>query len=330
MTKIFFLLLFSITIIAQDYQLKNAEGFPKWLSKDNYLTDQTSGIAFINSENHIKKFLLADDIGKLHLLFITNDSLLSFEPINFSKEVEQYLSKFPKKDFEEITLDNSTNLFYLSIEGNDPNHKNWVGIYKINFNPELGFSEINGLEKIEFTPNELFLKDVKNNIGYEGLAVDSNYFYLGLEGFQNDTAFEAETIILIADKKSNEIIKKINTKELGIHTICGLVSDKPYSLWGIDRNSRKVFHLNFDSKLNVTSSKLINFVSAIPGYKEKSYVSAIESITIDNENNIYLVDDPWKRFYVPPEKTLNKLDEITINNFKNFIPIIYKLNLKID
>ena len=65
----------------------------------------------------------------------------------------------------------------------------------------------------------------------------------------------------------------------------------------------------------------------IPGYPDYDYVAALESITMDNERNVYFVDDPWKTFYVPQENILKKLNIATINNFKKFIPIIYKFKL---
>jgi hypothetical protein len=45
---------------------------------------------------------------------------------------------------------------------------------------------------------------------------------------------------------------------------------------------------------------------------------------MDDDDNIYIVDDPWKEVFVPEEEILDQLDNETINNFKEFIPIIFK------
>ena len=77
--------------------------------------------------------------------------------------------------------------------------------------------------------------------------------------------------------------------------------------------------------IDTTSWKL---EPTIPGYPEINYIGSIESITIDNDGNIYLVDDPWRKFFIPPDDIIVKLDSQTISNFTNYIPVIfrYKLN----
>ena len=69
-------------------------------------------------------------------------------------------------------------------------------------------------------------------------------------------------------------------------------------------------------------------ITNIPGYSEYDYVVSMESITMDDSGNLFLVDDPWRNFFIPPGEILQKLDEKTVQNFKDFIPVIYKLNLK--
>lgn len=81
--------------------------------------------------------------------------------------------------------------------------------------------------------------------------MDNNYFYLGLEGFQNNHQFADSSIIYIANKSDMKIVKQVSTKSLGIHTICGLFSDKNYSIWGVDRNSRKIFHITFNQDFTI-------------------------------------------------------------------------------
>jgi hypothetical protein len=167
------------------------------------------------------------------------------------------------------------------------------------------------------------------NVGYEGFTADENYFYLGLENDQTTQGdFSDHTVIRIADKKSMTIVKEISTDTLNIATVCGLYSDTNYSLWGIDRNHRKVFKLILDEYFNVVDLDLFEIKTVVPGYDSLEYVGSLESITITSEKFLFLVDDPWHTFFVPPNEILKNLDELTVNNFKNFIPIIYKFRVE--
>ncbi len=310
--------------------LKEDSHYPRWMQSDSTHSDQTSGITFITSTEQNKKiFLIADDIGKIYHFTIENDTTFNFEPVTFSPQVVAYLDTFPKADFEEIVYDKYTGNVYLSIEGNQPDPKKFVGIYKLNFeNDNVLSNNLMSMEKLNITPSYLFTKYVANNIGYEGLAVDENHFYLGLEGFSEQNIFADSTLLFVVDKNNLKIQKTIGTKNLGIGTICGLYSDKDNSIYGIDRNNKKLFHIEIDNSLNVISSYTKSLKSSIPGYPEYDYVAALESITSDDENNFYLVDDPWKTYYVPSQDILNHLDRKTIDNFKEFIPVIYKYSFQ--
>ncbi len=319
-----------IKIVAQQVSfLPKDDFYPRWLKDDFSNTEQTSGIAFIGlNSNKEKVFLLADDIGSIHRLTIKADTTFEIKEIVFTEEVNDFLAKFRKKDFEEITFDRVTQQVYLSIEGNGPEYKDYVGLYRIFFSSHpISSDTIVSISKVLIQPVGTIWKYTADNIGFEGVAVDSHYIYLGLEGFQNESTFADSTLIFIVDKKSLRIIKTINTKELGIHTICGLYCDKELSLWGVDRNNRKIFRIIFSKDFNVNSLKFYNFISRIPGYQNLSYVASLESITFDNENYMYCIDDPWKQLYVPVPEILNKLDPVTIKNFKEFIPIIYRYKI---
>ena len=68
--------------------------------------------------------------------------------------------------------------------------------------------------------------------------------------------------------------------------------------------------------------------TVIPKYNQLEYAGSLESITIASEKFLFLVDDPWHTFFIPPNEILDKLDESTINNFKNFVPVIYKFEIE--
>jgi hypothetical protein len=307
------------------------EDYPLWIKQDEIHSNQTSGITFIKEENCKRYFLIADDIGDLHSLVIDHQNNLELNSITFSDSVQSFISQLPKADFEEITFDQHTKSFYLSIEGNGKEYQNHVGIYKIEFTSgDIPFTEVTKLSKINFEPEDLFLKYTKPNIGYEGFAVDENYFYLGLEGFTENYQFADSAVIFIAIKSENKIIKEISTKDLNIHTICGLFSDQNYSLWGIDRNKRKIFHINFDENFEIIDFNTYDCATNIPGYKEYNYNPSFESITIDSSGFLYLVDDPWREAFIPSEDILNKLDEQTVKNFKELIPTIFRYKIKLN
>ncbi len=325
--KIILVILFSIFINAQDetISLQPDQNFPLWLKIDQSRTDQTSGIAFIKNECDKKYFILADDIGFINLLTLKSDTIFSIEKISFVDSAENYFSDFPKKDFEEIIYDKNSEIVYLSVEGNGANYNEYVGIYKLVFKDDDVFSkQIISVIKMSFTPTNLFYKYTNWNIGYEGVALDEKYFYLGLEGFVTDKQFADSALLFIANKSDLSIIKTISTKDLGIHTVCGLFSDEDYSLWGIDRNNRNIFHILFDEEFNIKNFSKFDGITFIPKYHNLNYLPSYESITMDNENNIYIVDDPWKEVYVPKQDILDELDNETINNFKGNIPIIFK------
>ena len=316
----------SVQNVTNDLNLKSSAHFPRWLSAGKYHTEQTSGIAFIGKDSlGGKNFLLADDIGKIHLMKITDDTIFTFTDIKFSDNVINYFKDFPKEDFEEIVFDPVTGNVYLSVEGNGDEYREYVHIFRLIFKDNNIYSAyLQDIEDLKIEPKEEFLEFTKPNIGFEGMAVDSNYFYLGLENVYGSKTFGDSTLIYIVDKKNLTIKKSISTAGLGIQTICGLYSDKNYSLWGVDRNKRLIFHLTLTSDFDINQFWKTDFIPAIPGYTNIPYVSSAESICMDDENNIYIVDDPWYQFYIPPDSVLNQLDEKTVSDFKEFIPVIYK------
>jgi hypothetical protein len=313
-------------IFSQDLSIKLSDGYPRWLKDAERRTDQTSGIAFIGiDKTGDKNFLLADDIGVLHRLIISNDTIFTLKQIGLSAQVTKFLDPFPKKDFEEILFDKHTGKVLLSIEGNEPMIKSTAGIYEIAFyNNNLLSDSVTSIKKLNIEPEEVFFQYVNNNIGFEGLAADSRYYYAALEGFSTGFLFADSTMIYVINKKDLSIKKVLSTRNKGIQTICGLYSDKDYSLYGIDRNNRKLFHMEFNDGLDIQNISFADISPAIPNYTSFDYVSAFESITFDNDGLIYIVDDPWRTFYIPSENILSQLDEKTIRNFKSFIPIIYK------
>ena len=326
-TKILFIiLLISSSLNSQtlNTELKLTEDFPIWLKLDSTRANQTSGITFLFDRCGEKYFLLADDIGAIHLLALQGNIITKLAKVN----IQDFFTDYPKLDFEEIVYDRHTESVFLSIEGNGPDSKNLNNIYKLYFKDDDILScQVDSVQQLNFTPDEVYRKYILYNIGYEGLAIDHKYFYLGLENLFQNFQFVDSTVIFIANKSDLSIIKELNTKDYNVHTICGLFSDADLSLWGIDRNRRKIFHFLFNEQLDVEKFSSYDCSMKIPGYENLNYLPSIESITMDDEQNIYLVDDPWKEVFVPSEEILVQLDQETVTNFKNYTPIIYKYKL---
>ncbi|MCK9424812.1 MAG: hypothetical protein M0Q21_02110 [Ignavibacteriaceae bacterium] len=317
-----------LLFLGDDLPLKPDKNYPRWLKTVDMHTNQTSGIAFLKEAESKKFFLLADDIGDFWRLSIARDTIFELKKLAFSASVQNFLSKFSKKDFEEIVYDKFTGDIFVSVEGNLPDVEKYVGIYQLKFSENNLFADtIVSFEKIQIYPQKLFLKYVDNNIGYEGLAVSEKYLFLGLEGFEKKSVFSDSTMIFIVDKKSKRIIKQLNTRNYKIQTICGLYCEGNNTLWGIDRNNAKIFRMKLNEKLDISEVKYYDAKGIIPNYKDYNYGAALESITMDNNANLYLVDDPWKKVFVPSKSILENLDSSTVANFKQLIPVIYKFKL---
>jgi hypothetical protein len=304
--------------------------FPQWLKVKKVHTSQTSGIAYFPANKKGEKtFLLADDKGSIFRLTLRKDESIKLNEVKFSSFVEKFLNPFPKKDFEEIVYDKYNNQILLSIEGNDPDFKKYAGIFKLSFENNNIFSDrITSIEKLVITPEEKFLEYTNNNVGFEGLAVDDKYIYAGLESTSSQPIFSRKTKIYIINKKTLAIVKTLDTEELEISSISGLFCPDNHTLLGINRNARLMFYLKFDSSLNVIEKAYVPVETSVPGYPDLDYNASLESITMDDDNNVYFVDDPWP-FFRHNEQILSKLDRESKNNFLNLVPVIYKFKINL-
>jgi len=85
--------------------------------------------------------------------------------------------------------------------------------------------------------------------------------------------------------------------------------------------------LLFDEYFNIVDLIYFDIETVVPKYNHFEYVGSLESITIVSEKFLFLVDDPWHKFFIPPNEILNQLDESTVSNFKDFIPVIHKFEI---
>jgi hypothetical protein len=329
------IVIFSFFYYSNNGVLDPIDNYPIWM-KDSTgnKTDQTSGLFYVGEKNGKKIFITCDDVGAIHRLSIDESGsapVIIIDSIHFSREAFDVIKDFRKKDFEEIVLDKKNNVIYLSLEGsefddNEPlKFKEVEGIYELKYNKdEFTFDTITSIKKLELPP--AMFEHTFDNIAIEGMAVSENYFFFGLENYQvSEEQFTDSTILYIMNRQTNEI-KKINTRDMRISTICGLFAVDDFTLYGIDRNLRRAFKIKFNKDHSVSNYKLKEMNLTIPGHRNINMIlgTSIESITLDDEGNIYAAVDPWSRFYMPDNQDRKRLTEKEIENFKELLPILYK------
>lgn len=298
-------------------------GYPAWLVDGDYFPQQTSGMAYLGEKSPGKHvFITCDDKQAIHLLTIS-DGKFKIDSVKIDPSITDTLPQKVKFDFEDITWDKYTNKVYISIEPYSK-YRQMFGIFELQFkNNDIFSREITGMKRLNITPDSLFRQNVKDNIAYEGLAVDENYFYLGLEGIARSEKEFDGGVIRVVDKKTLRIVASVLLDSLGINTVTGLATGNDGSLWGTDRNRLAFFNLKFDNKFRVTNVRVFSVSNYIPDYHAFRYAAAIESIAIDANGLVYLIDDPFTKEYVPVDNILRKLDSKTAQRFKDLVPIIY-------
>ncbi len=309
--------------------------YPIWM-KDSQgnRTDQTSGLCYVGESNGKKTFLAADDIGIIRRITVdetTNPPTPVISEIYYAKEVRDLFYKFKKKDMEDIYYDKANNKILIALEGHeysslDPEiYKQKEGIYEMTLNNDaMTFDTILTAKRLKL-PKEIY-SHTFDNVGFEGFAVTENYFFLGLENYQEKgTEFSDSTILYVLNRKTDEIIS-IGTRDLKISTICGLYAADDHTLYGIDRNRRSMFFIKFNDDFTINKSEINEMSLSIPQHRDIDKILGIapESITFDAEGNIYVAIDPWKDFYKPDITDRKKLSLEELNNFYEVIPIMYK------
>lgn len=324
-----------LTIVALIFELSRCgpasglvPGFPAWLVDGEKYPQQTSGITFIkNDELGQPIFIICDDKQALHFLKVV-DNEFTLTDITIDSSVTDTLPPKIRLDIEDVAYDKYTNKVYISVEP-DHRYRRQFGIYELVFKGDDLFSgEVTGVKRLVITPDSLFRQYIEDNTGYEGLAVDSNYLYLGLEGIKRGETSFAGSLIRVVDKNTLKIVSTMLLDSLGINTITGLAMADDGTLWGTDRNRLNFFNLKFDNKFTVTNIRVFNIINYIPGYHQFRYAAAIEAISLDKSGFVYLIDDPFTKEYVPVENILRKMDKKTEKRFRDLVPIIYKYKIE--
>lgn len=315
--------------------LQPVGNYPIWLIDSNGIhTDQTSGLFFAGMNDGKKIFIAADDIGKIRRLSIDesiNPPQVTISEIIYSDSVMTLFKKFKKVDMEEISFDSINNKILLVIEGHeyssyDPEiYRKKEGIYEITFNKDiLTFDTLLTIKRLTL-PKEIYAHTF-DNISFEGFSQTPEYFFIGLENYQETgNQFSDSTILYILNRKTKEL-KTIGTKELKITTICGLYAADDFNLYGIDRNRRSMFYIKFNPDFTVDKCEIKEMDLSVPLHRDIDKILGIapESITFDYKGNIYVAVDPWRDFYKPDLTDKKKLSSEELKYFYDGIPIMYK------
>jgi len=322
-------------------EIKPIDNYPIWMKDSSgKRTIQTSGLFYVGMNEGKKIFISCDDIGKINRLSVDeniNPPNIQITEISFSGQVNTLFQKFKKRDMEDIYYDSINNKILLSIEGHeyssyDPEiYRNKEGIYEITFNKDiLTFDTLITIRRMKL-PQNVYAHTFEN-ISFEGFSATKNYFFLGLENLQpKGDGFSDSTILYILNRKTNEL-KSITTGELEISTICGLYSVDDHNIYGIDRNRKNMFYIKFNPDFTVEKSVVKKMDLSVPMHPDMNNIIGIapESITFDNEGNIYVATDPWKDIYKPDIEERKRLSTEELENFYTFIPMMYKFKNQLN
>ena len=311
------------------------DNYPIWMkSQTGERTDQTSGLSYVGMNDGKKIFISADDVGKINRLTIDesiNPPGIEITEIAYSDEVNTLFDKFKRKDMEDIFYDKINDKIMLSIEGHeysslDPEiYRKKEGIYEITFNNDiLTFDSILTIKRMKL-PDEVYMHTT-DNIGFEGFSATENYLFLGLENYQTaNNEFTDSTVLYIVDRSTGEL-KNVGTKTLKITSISGLYAPDDQTLYGIDRNRRNMFYIKFNEDFSVNKSETMIMDLSIPLHDDINTILGIapESITFDDDGDIYVSIDPWQKLYKPNVADKKKLSDAELKNFYDGVPMLYK------
>ena len=165
------------------------------------------------------------------------------------------------------------------------------------------------------------------NCALEGLGVTDNNFYLVLDNIQTPVgAFTDSTLIYVVNRKDLNDIHTLRLKPYNIVTVCGLFAKDDHNIYGVDRNSKNMFHLTLDSSYNIINASSIVMDLPIPGHPDidGGITFPIESITMDEIGRFYCASDPWEDYYQPDPLDKKKLTIEELTLFKNLVPVLFK------
>ncbi len=337
LTPLFLIILYVIFTSLNDIKIDPLSGYPVWMIGPSGLySQQTSGLFYLGREGDKKFFLSANDNGRIDRISVDD----SFIPPKFDVQIlnfevsstAKFFQPFAKMDFEDIVYDKVSNKILVSMEGNSDyappykiSYQASEGIYELSFNKTiLDCDTLKNVRKLPM-PEEIF-KYTNDNVAFEGMGITDNYFYMGLENITDiNSQFSDSTYLYIIDRKTNNL-KTISSKLFGVRSITGLCAKDDYTLYGTDRESKKIFWIKFNSDFSIRDFKSKPYDLPMPNHSDISLdkMAGVEAIALDNEGYIYTDVDPWSDLYKPQFTPKNFLSEEEKNNLNKLIPVLYK------
>jgi len=337
LTPLFLIIIYITFSTLYDRKIEPVHGYPIWMKSESGLySQQTSGLFFIGREGNKKFFLSANDNSRIDRISIDD----SFSPPKFDLQTIHFdlpttikLYKILSKwDFEDIVYDRISNKIIVSIEGNNDfdslrhiPYKSSEGIYEFTFKKTIftcdSIYEVNKLP----LPDTLF-KYTRENVGFEGMSMTDNYFYFGLENIAGESGlFSDSTYLYVLNRKTNDV-KIVRGKSLGVRSITGLFAKDDYTLYGVDRELKRIFCAKFNPDFSVREVKSKAFDLPMPLHSDifMDKMAGVEAIAMDDENYIYTDIDPWSDMYTPNFTPKSFLSEDEKWNITKLIPVIYK------
>lgn len=336
-TPLFLIILYIIFTTFYSGKIEPLPGYPIWMKAPSGLySQQTSGLFFIGREGTKKYFLSANDNGRIDRISIDDSTappkfdvqILYFEPSSTAK----FFQPYAKLDFEDIVYDKLTNKILVSMEGNSDyappyriSYQSSEGIYEFSFNKTImDCDTLKNVRKLTM-PEDIF-RYTNDNVAFEGMGITDNFFYMGLENITDvNFLFSDSTYLYIIDRKTNNV-KTISSKLFGVRSITGLCAKDDYTLYGTDRESKKIFYIKFNPDFSIKDYKSKVYDLPMPLHSDISMdkMTGVEAIALDDEGFIYTDVDPWSDVYKPYLTPKNFLTEEEINNLTKLVPVLYK------
>jgi len=340
MMPLFLIIVYVTFTYFYDSKIEPTPPYPIWMKSSGELySQQTSGIFFLGKEGNKKMFLTCNDNGRIDRVSIDESEVppkFEITVLNFQvSTTAKFFNTYSKMDFEDIVYDKTLNLILVSVEGNtgtsDDNpprnitYKESEGVLAFTFNNTImNCDTITSVSKFQL-PDTIY-KFTNENIGFEGMAVTDNYYYMGLENKSDSNAkFSDSTCIYIIDKKT-KAVKMISSKLFSEISISGLCATDDYTLYGVNRDSKRIFYVKFNPDFTVKQFKERPFALTMPMNEDVSMdrMMGIEGIAVDNEGLIYTLSDPWSELYTPDAVSKNAITEKERKNLIKLIPVLYK------
>ncbi|MBS1492696.1 MAG: hypothetical protein JST55_04265 [Bacteroidetes bacterium] len=340
LTPLFLIIVYIVFTTLYNKAIEPVRGYPIWM-KDTagMYSQQTSGLYFIGRVEKKKFFLSANDNGRIDRISVDD----SYFPPKFDIQVlhfevsstAKYFQTLAKLDFEDIVYDKLTNKIFVSIEGNsginDMNppqittSKKTEQVCELSFNKTiLDCDTLKNIRKISM-PDTIF-KYTNDNIGFEGMGITDNYFFMGLENITDeDGQFSDSTYLYIVGRKTNDV-KVIPSKLFNAKTVTSLCAVDDYNLYGVDRDSKKIFNIKFNKDFTIKEVKSQPFELTMPGHTDISMerMAGVEAIALDDEGYIYTDMDPWSDLFRSNFTPKNFFTAEDLWCISKLVPVLYK------